>query len=101
MFCWGIVLVAEESMHYFVLNEGMGEVAGAIADDKPDKSGLQKLLLGAQCSKHLIQEDMLENYTSTSTGLPRRGLQTREPASGLRAFLHQVEEMYNRGGGGH
>ena len=29
-----------ESMHYFVFDEGMGEVAGAVADDEPDKSGL-------------------------------------------------------------
>ena len=40
--CWWIVLVAEsmQCMRYFVFDEGMDEVAGAVADDQPDKSGL-------------------------------------------------------------
>ena len=38
---------------YFVFDEGMSKVARAVADDQPDKSGLQQLLLGAQSCKHL------------------------------------------------
>ena len=38
---------------YFVFDKGMSEVARAVADDQPDKSGLQQLLLGAQSCKHL------------------------------------------------
>ena len=46
----------DERKHYFVFDEGMGEVARAVADDQPDKSGLQQLLLWAQSCEHLIQQ---------------------------------------------
>ena len=38
---------------YFVFDKGMSKVARAVADDQPDKSGLQQLLLWAQSCKHL------------------------------------------------
>lgn len=44
--------------HYFGFDKGVDEVTRAVADNEPDESGLQQLLLGAQSCQHLIQESL-------------------------------------------
>ena len=49
-------LTITNTSHYFGFDKGVDEITRAVANNEPDKSGLQQLLLGAQSCKHLIQE---------------------------------------------
>ena len=51
-------LTITNTSYYFGFDNGVDEVTRAVADNEPDESGLQQLLLGAQSCKHLLQESL-------------------------------------------